>query len=166
MGLEIERKFLINQPKIIEYAADTQHIRQGYLSLDIDRTIRVRMIGDKQAWLTVKGRNKGATRQEFEYRIPEKDGVEMLLMCVDGFIDKVRYVIPFNDLTVEVDVFKGYNEGLIVAEIEFDEDDDRATMFDDELRIHLPHWLGEEVTTDTRYYNSALLATPYTTWNT
>ncbi len=164
MGLEIERKFLINQIKILEYAVTHDRIRQGYLSLDIDRTVRVRMHGDK-AWLTVKGRNDGAVRKEFEYSIPEQDGNELLEMCVGGSIDKVRYLIPFNDLTIEVDVFNGDNVGLVVAEIEFEEGDDRATLSVQEIREHLPHWIGHEVTNDIRYYNSNLLTYPYNYWN-
>ena len=164
MGIEIERKFLITQIKILEYAVTHDRIRQGYLNLDIDRTVRVRTRGD-EAWLTVKGRNKGATRQEFEYPIPLQDAEELLEMCDGGTIDKVRYVIPVDDLTIEVDVFNGDNVGLIVAEIEFEEGDNRATMSVQEIRDQLPHWIGHEVTDDIRYYNSNLLTYPYNYWN-
>lgn len=164
MGLEIERKFIVTSLIALEEATTKSRIRQGYLNLDIDRTVRVRAVNDTACWLTVTGRNTGATRQEFEYRIPEQDGWDMLEMCVDRYIDKTRYDIPLRDFVVKVDIFDGYNDGLIIAEIEFEEGSEMATMPEEEFRQFLPDWIGAEVTDDTRYYNSSLLTNPYKDW--
>ena len=170
MAVEIERKFLIDSLLPLEHAKYYNRIRQGYLNLDIDRTVRVRVIAGigldiaAAAYITVKGRNKGAVRTEFEYKIPEQDGIDMLEMCEVGFVDKVRYYIPHGDLTIEFDVFSGDNVGLIVAEIEFDENDSRADLSEGELQHHLPDWIGKEVTDDPHYYNSSLINHPVKNW--
>lgn len=164
MGIEIERKFLINTMSCLDNATDVARLRQGYLNLDIDRTVRIRMYNHTGAWITVKGRNSGHTRKEYEYRIPEQDGEEMLAMCEGGLIDKMRYIIPHNDLKIEVDVFSGNNIGLVVAEIEFDESDSHRNLSFTKLKEHLPDWIDTEITDDDRYYNSALLTNPYIAW--
>lgn len=170
MAVEIERKFLIDTLLPLEHAKYYNRIRQGYLNLNIDRTVRVRVIAGigldiaASAYITVKGRNNGAVRTEFEYKIPEQDGIDMLEMCEVGFVDKVRYYIPHDDLTIEFDVFSGDNVGLIVAEIEFDEDDERATMPTENLLHRLPDWINEEVTDDPHYYNSSLINHPFKNW--
>ncbi len=164
MALEIERKFLVNNNEFTNCCTSIQRIRQGYLNLDIDRTVQIRTSGDG-CYLTIKGRNRGSVRQEFEYKIPEEDAFEMLKMCLTGFIDKNRYIVPANDLLIEVDVFAGDNAGLVVAEIEFSESDPRRDLSEGELQHHLPEWIGKEVTDDSRYYNSSLLINPFRGWN-
>lgn len=152
MAQEIERKFLLcgddwrNAPAI--------SIRQGYLSRDAARTVRVRTSGDN-AWLTIKGKSKGAVRAEFEYAIPLADANALLALCERPLIEKNRHIIEYAGMTWEIDEFFGENRGLIVAEIELESEDQ---VFE------RPHWIGEEVTDDPRYYNSQLSLTPYSEW--
>ncbi|MCK0153982.1 CYTH domain-containing protein [Alcanivorax sp. S6407] len=154
MALEIERKFLVRDTGIIDTLAG-ERLTQGYLSHDKNATVRVRIAGDS-AWLTIKGKTEGATRSEFEYPIPVDEARSMLdELCGQGVIDKTRYRQPQGELCWEIDVFHGDNEGLVVAEIELPSED---TPFDK------PEWLGEEVTGEVRYYNSALSSTPYKHW--
>jgi len=154
MAQEIERKFLIQDASIVDSLAG-ERLTQGYLSHDKNATVRVRLAGS-QGWLTIKGKTVGATRSEFEYPVPGEDARQMLdELCNAGVIDKTRYRLPQGELCWEIDVFHGDNDGLIVAEIELPSED---TPFDK------PDWLGEEVTGDARYYNSALSSTPYKFW--
>lgn len=154
MAQEIERKFLINDPRIVD-SLPGERLTQGYLSHDKNATVRVRIAGTR-GWLTIKGKTVGATRSEFEYPVPEQDARQMLdELCGAGVIDKTRYRLPQGALCWEIDVFHGDNDGLIVAEIELPSED---TPFDK------PDWLGEEVTGDPRYYNSALSSTPFNQW--
>lgn len=154
MAQEIERKFLIRDASIVDSLAG-ERLTQGYLSHDKNATVRVRLTGN-QAWLTIKGKTVGATRSEFEYPVPQEDARQMLdELCNAGVIDKTRYRLPQGELCWEIDVFHGDNDGLIVAEIELPSED---TPFDK------PDWLGEEVTGDARYYNSALSSTPFSQW--
>ncbi len=111
-------------------------------------------MGDK-AVITIKGVNKGATRLEFEYDIPFNDCEQLLELCEQPLIEKTRYKIEFSGLIWEVDEFHGVNEGLVVAECELESEDQQ---------IDKPSWVGEEVTGDARYYNSNLIANPYTSW--
>lgn len=145
MAKEIERKFLV-KGDFRAFVTDSHRIAQGYLNTDPCRTVRVRVLDD-HGFITVKGRNEGCVRNEWEYEIPLSDAIEMLSIC-SGSIEKVRNIIPAgNSLVWEVDVFGGRHEGLIVAEIELPEAD---TCFE------RPQWLGEEVTGDPAYYNSSL----------
>lgn len=145
---EIERKFLVNDHTFITQASCTQEISQGYLSTHPDRTVRVR-IANEQGFITVKTRNHGASRNEWEYEIPLADAREMLREAANGVLEKTRYIIPAeNGLKWEVDVFHGALDGLIIAEIELPSED---TPF------QLPSFVGKEVTGDKRYYNSSLL---------
>ena len=154
MAQEIERKFLIQDTSIVDSLAG-ERLTQGYLSHDKNATVRVRIAGTT-GWLTIKGKTVGATRSEFEYPVPEEDARQMLdELCNAGVIDKTRYRLPQGTLCWEIDVFHGENDGLIVAEIELPSED---TPFD------RPAWLGEEVTGDPRYYNSALSSTPFNQW--
>ena len=154
MAQEIERKFLIRDAGIVDSLAG-ERLTQGYLSHDKNATVRVRIAGTT-GWLTIKGKTVGATRSEFEYPVPEEDARQMLdELCNAGVIDKTRYRLPQGELCWEIDVFHGDNDGLIVAEIELPSED---TPFD------RPAWLGEEVTGDARYYNSALSSTPFNQW--
>lgn len=123
---------------------------QGYLSVDPEATVRVRIAGDK-AYLTVKGRNSGASRSEWEYQIPVSEASEMLITCSRSrLIEKVRYIVPAeNGLMWEIDEFRGALDGLVVAEIEIPSED---------TDIVLPAFIGREVTGDPKYYNSSLAA--------
>ena len=154
MAKEIERKFLVEGDAWRSLAKGTKY-RQGYLNSVKERTVRIRTVGDK-AFLTVKGITVGATRVEYEYEIPMSDCNAML----DGLaerpiIEKTRYKIAFGGLTWEVDEFFGENAGLIVAEVELASEDQA---------FEKPAWIGQEVTPDPRYFNSNLIANPYSTW--
>ena len=154
MAVEIERKF---RTKGVDFLANQEgeRLTQGYLSHDPRATVRLRVQGDR-AWLTIKGKTHGASRSEFEYQIPTADAHAMLEeMCPQGVIDKTRYRIPVGEHVWEVDEFHGDNQGLVVAEVELDSEDQP---------FERPPWLGEEVTDDPRYYNSALSRTPYGQW--
>jgi len=154
MGIEIERKFTVRQRAFLD-GLSGERLMQGYLSHAVHATVRVRIQGGA-AWLTIKGQNQGAHRLEFEYPVPLDDAGQMLRqLCPAGIIDKTRYRLPAGRHVWEVDVFHGDNEGLIVAEIE---------LADDDEPFERPDWLGDEVTDDPRYYNSALSQTPYCRW--
>jgi adenylate cyclase len=129
--------------------------RQGYLSTVKERTVRVRTAGDK-GYITVKGISVGATRSEYEYEVPLADANEMLdRLCECPLIEKIRYRIPTGDLTWEVDEFEGENRGLITAEVE---------LTTESQAVPLPDWIGAEVTGDSRYFNSNLVAHPFSQW--
>jgi adenylate cyclase len=154
MGKEIERKFLVSSDSWAEGAAGTP-IRQGYLSSQPERTVRVRLAGGK-ATLTIKGLSRGATRDEYEYEIPKSDADLMLdQLCERPILEKTRYRVPFRGLTWEVDVFGGDNEGLVVAEVELGSEDQA---------VELPPWVGREVTGEPRYSNSNLVRKPFKSW--
>lgn len=147
MAKEIERKFLVTDNSYRAMASAERHIVQGYLSRDPRATVRVR-IADGRAWLTVKGRNDGAVRDEWEYEIPMSDARDMLGRCAMGrVIEKTRYIVDYGGRRWEVDEFGGELSGLTVAEIELDSADEQP---------ELPPFVGDEVTGDPRYYNSAL----------
>jgi len=153
MSREIERKFLVLND---DYKKETNGIlyRQGYLCANPKRTVRVRIVGDT-GYLTIKGASKGATHAEFEYSIPKEDAEELLLLCETPLIEKYRYIIPFKGNTWEVDEFLGENKGLIIAEIELESETQE---------FELPPWVGVEVTSDPRYYNSNLARFPFSQW--
>jgi len=153
MGKEIERKNLVRGDDWRKLAPGVRY-RQGYLSTVKERTVRVRTVGP-HGYLTVKGLTVGATRREFEYPIPAADAETLLEMCEQPLVEKVRYAIPLGSLVWEVDEFEGVNRGLIVAECELKSEDQR---------IDLPAWIGEEVTGDPRYFNSNLIAHPFSKW--
>ena len=153
MAKEIERKFLVNGDAW-KRSKGTLY-RQGYLSTVKERTVRVRLEGER-AVLTIKGITRGATRAEFEYEIPFEDAEQLLDdLCERPLIEKTRYKIEHAGLTWEVDEFLNENTGLVVAEVELESEDQQ---FD------LPEWLGEEVTRDPRYYNANLVSHPFTKW--
>ncbi|MEO1083008.1 MAG: CYTH domain-containing protein, partial [Acidobacteriota bacterium] len=157
MGIEIERKFLVSGDGWRGQAHKSTRLRQGYLSTDSMRNVRVRIKGDR-ALLTVKGKMEADSfvkRLEFEYDIPMDDALELLKLCLDSPIDKTRHEVHRGGHLWEVDEFYGQNEGLIVAEIELESVD---TAFE------RPEWIGEEVSDDARYLNSNLVARPYSTW--
>ena len=154
MGVEIERKFLV-QGEAWKALAEPVFFRQGYLSSHHERTVRVRIEGDR-AVMTIKGKNVGATRGEWEYPIPVQDAAELLDgLCEQPLIEKYRRKIAVGAHVWEVDEFLGANVGLVVAEIELAAEDE---TFD------LPEWVGDEVTGDARYYNSNLIRHPFSDW--
>lgn len=155
MAQEIERKFLV-KGEFKKFAAKQTRITQGYLSSVPERTVRVRVKGDK-GFITIKGIGNaaGASRYEWEKEIPVTEVNELLKICEPGVIDKTRYNVPIGNFTFEVDEFYGENEGLVVAEVELKSESD---VFEK------PEWLGVEVTGDVKYYNSMLMKNPFTKW--
>ena len=153
MADEIERKFLVTSREW--RTGEATEYRQGYLNLDKERTVRVRVAGER-AYLTVKGITRGATRREFEYPIPLAEAEEMLAgLCRQPLIEKRRYRLQHAGLTWEIDEFFGDNAGLVVAEVELEREDQP---------FERPPWLGDEVTDDPRYYNASLVEHPYRDW--
>ncbi len=154
MAKEIERKYLVKGTAWQTLAKETVY-RQGYLSTVQERTVRVRTIEDK-GYLTIKGISVGATRTEYEYQIPVEDANAMLdELCEHPIIEKKRYVLEYEGLIWEIDEFAGVNRGLIIAEVE---------LSDENQKVVLPNWVGEEVTGDPKYFNSNLTKHPYTEW--
>jgi CYTH domain-containing protein len=154
MPTEIERKFLVNGTAW-KRGATGKLYRQGYLVAEKERTVRVRVVGEV-GFLTIKGPSKGIARAEYEYRIPAREAAEMLdTLCLQPLIEKYRYRIEHAGLVWEVDEFLGENQGLILAEVE---------LADEEQRISLPDWAGEDVSHDPRYYNANLARHPFSKW--
>ena len=155
MAQEIEKKFLV-AVEFKESAKKATRITQGYLSSVPERTVRVRVKGEK-GYITVKGigNDSGASRFEWEKEIPVEDVRDLLKICEPGVIDKTRYLVDCDGHTFEVDEFYGDNEGLVVAEVELGDENEAFTR---------PSWLGEEVTGDKKYYNSMLMKNPYKNW--
>lgn len=146
MGMEIEHKYLVKNDSYKSQSSAKSHILQGYLCREPERTVRVRVRDDK-GFLTVKGKNSGASRLEFEYEIPLRDAVGLLELCIPPVLDKTRYIVPYCDHIWEVDEFHGDREGLVTAEIELKSESESYT---------LPDFVGADVTGDPRYYNSNL----------
>jgi adenylate cyclase len=153
---EIERKFLVKNNAFLLENSTQNKIAQGYLNSNPDRTVRVR-INNEQGFLTIKGKSneRGTTRMELEYEIPVTEAVELLKICENGTINKTRYKIPFAGHLFEVDVFHEDNEGLIIAEIELNHEEET---------FEKPNWLGNEITGDIRYYNSYISQNPFKNW--
>ena len=154
MAQEIERKFRVANDDWRAMATSSSSLKQGYLSSSAEATVRVRL-EDNLGTLTIKSKTKGITRNEFEYAIPAQEAKELLMLCKGPLIEKIRYRIPQENHTWEIDVFEGDNDGLIIAEIELTSEDDYFAK---------PQWLGEEVSGDSRYYNSNLATHPYVNW--
>ena len=155
MGIEIERKFLVDKEKWNKVIKEKQSLyRQGYIVSDPEKTIRVRLT-DKAAFLTIKGLTVGASRPEFEYNIPVEEAQQLLDGFCNSVVSKIRYFIPYEGKLWEVDEFLGENDGLIVAEIELTSE---AETFS------LPEWIDREVTTEKKYSNSNLAINPYRSW--
>lgn len=154
--LEIERKFLITSDAFKSEASHKNHIAQGYLNSNPERTVRVRVKGEI-GFVTIKGKGNetGMSRFEWETEIALVDAKNLLKLCESGVIDKIRYEVEVGNHTYEVDEFFGDNEGLVVAEIE---------LKSEEESFEQPHWLGKEVTNDERYYNAYLSNNPYKNW--
>jgi CYTH domain-containing protein len=155
MAIEIERKFLVH-PKLWNDLTKPEglYCQQTYLLKDEDRTVRVRVIGNK-GFITFKGKTVGFSKPEFEYEIPASEAKEMMLLFGEITIEKTRFLFPQDNQTWEVDVFYGDNEGLIVAEIELKSESETFSQ---------PDWIAKEVTGDYRYSNSNLQSNPYINW--
>ena len=161
MGIEIERKFLVKDAGWRSSVEMSARMMQGYLN-DMaamrngtqKASVRVRIAGES-AFLNIKSRELGHTRQEFEYPIPVADAQDLFKLCVGGLIDKTRHYVRHAGFLWEIDAFDGDNAGLVVAEIELPSAD---TTFDK------PDWAGREVTDELRYYNLALAERPYSQW--
>lgn len=152
MAIEIERKFLVVGDAW--RAAPAVYYSQGYLNRAKQRTVRVRIAGE-QAFITIKGISRGASRLEFEYEIPRVDAEQLLALCEQPLIEKTRRKIAYEGFVWEVDEFLGDNLGLVVAEIELPAE---------HTHFSRPDWVGAEVTHDARYFNSNLAQLPYKDW--
>jgi adenylate cyclase len=156
MGTEIERKYLVDHKKWkVLNKPKGEHYRQGYILNDDQRVVRVR-VTDSHAYITIKGPGESSiSRKEYEYEIPITDGEELLASFTSNGTEKIRYRIPADRFTWEVDEFLGNNQGLIVAEIELSAEQDK---------FEIPTWITEEVTDDSRYANSSLAVHPFNKW--
>lgn len=154
--IEIERKFRVKNTTFLSNSKESYKITQGYLNSNKNRTVRIRTKND-QGFITIKGvsSTNGLSRFEWEKEIELTEAEQLLLLCEDFIISKTRYLVPFKNVVFEVDVFEGTNEGLLIAEVELQSEDQ---VFEK------PDWLGEELTGDARYYNSYLSNHPFTTW--
>ena len=155
MPKEIERKYLLADNSWKNFAVGSAAFRQGYIAKSNDCLVRIR-ISDKEAWITIKGKQVSFTRSEFEYEIPISDAEELLKeFSSENQIVKTRFFLVYQEIKWIVDVFEGENSGLIIAEIELE-----SEISD----FALPPWIGEDVTTDFRYTNSNLAEHPYNEW--
>lgn len=154
--IEIERKFLVTSNDFINEAFSKKRIVQAYLSSNPERSVRIRIKGN-QGFLTIKGKScsNGTSRLEWEKEIEVQEAEKLLTICEKGMIDKIRYEIQVGEHVFEVDIFSGENEGLIIAEIELEHENES---------FEKPMWLGKEVTNDNRYYNVYLTQKPFKTW--
>jgi adenylate cyclase len=156
MPKEVERKFLVNSDAYKALSFSITRITQAYIATNPSATVRVRINGEK-AFITIKGvgNESGTTRYEWEKEITLEEANELLQLCTSGVIDKIRHKVNFNGFIYEVDEFFGENEGLVVAEIELNNEDD---VFEK------PHWLGKEVTGEAKYYNAVLVQHSFNKW--
>jgi len=154
--IEIERKFLVESNAYKAQASSKSRIVQGFLNTHPERTVRVRVKGD-MGFLTIKGESNkaGTSRFEWEKRIDKRDAEALLNLCEEGVLEKTRYEVSFGEHIFEVDEFHGENQGLVVAEVELNSEDEE---------FEKPDWLAKEVTGDVRYYNSQLSKKAYKTW--
>lgn len=155
-NIEIERKFLLKNADYKPFITESIKIKQGYISAEDGHSVRVRRKGDK-AYLTIKGasNNKGISHFEWEREIDVGDLDGLFALCNDRIIEKTRHIVPAGNHIIEIDEFEGENEGLILAEIELENENEPYEK---------PAWLGEEVTGERQFYNSFLSKFPYKTW--
>lgn len=153
MAIEIERKFFVRS-NAWRPADKSRAIRQGYLLENPTKSLRIRRAGSRY-WLTVKAHRDAGSRYEFEYEVPEADGEHMLALCDPPLIAKTRHEKAFDGRLWEIDVFEGANQGLVLAEVELD---------DERTAVSLPDWAGPEVTDDRRFTNAALYHRPFCEW--
>lgn len=146
MAIEIEHKYIVINDSYKEMARTSVEIKQGYLNRSPDRTVRIRTLGDK-GFLTVKGRNHGDIRLEFEYEIPFEDARQILELAEPGIVEKTRYYVDFESHTWEVDEFHGNLKGVVLAEVELPASD---------INYNKPPFIGQDITGDPKYYNSQL----------
>ena len=156
MAIEIERKFLVLTEDWRGQVGQSKRVRQAYLNREAGFTARVRVVDDCVATLTIKSSRAGMKRLEFEYDIPLQDGLQLLVLGQGGVIEKTRHFVQSSGMIWEIDEFEGENTGLIVAEVE---------LQNEHQELELPAWVGQEVTGDSRYYNSSLAAQPFSVWN-
>lgn len=154
MAKEIERKYRLKNNNWKSQVKTSHTIKQGYLNLEPTRTVRVRII-DNKALLTIKGKNIKTTRLEFEYQIPIDDALQLLQLCEKPLLEKTRHEVHLDNLIWEIDEFEGDNQGLTIAEVE---------LQNENQKINLPPWIDQEVSHDPRYYNSNLIKKPYKNW--
>lgn len=156
MSLEIERKFLVINKTFKKEAFQKKELQQGYLNSDKNRTVRIR-IADEKAFITIKGKSNssGTTRFEWEKEINKKEATQLLLLAEPSIIDKTRFYVKSENHIFEIDEFYGNNKGLVVAEVELNSENESFTK---------PSWLGQEVTGNTKYYNSSLSKNPFSSW--
>ena len=148
MPVEIERKYLVKDTTFLSTLKNGTPIIQGYISLDEHRVVRVRTKGEK-AYIAIKAKVSGFTRWEFQYEIPHKEALEMLThICLKPLIHKTRFAFSENDLIWEVDIFEEVFKGIVIAEVELEQENSPVT---------LPPWIGKEVTYDTQYYNAEMV---------
>ncbi|WP_054852430.1 CYTH domain-containing protein [Olleya sp. ITB9] len=154
--IEIERKFLVNSNNFKAEAFKQTRIIQGFLSTDKKRTVRVRLKGE-MGYLTIKGESSknGLSRFEWEKEIAKAEAKQLLALCLEEVIDKVRYEVKVGNHIFEIDEFLGSNEGLVVAEVELNSENEHFIK---------PDWLANEVTGDVKYYNSQLSQAPFSKW--
>lgn len=154
--LEIERKYKAKNTTFLNETKISFKINQGYLNSSAERTVRVRTKGNK-GFLTIKGKSNltGTTRFEWEKEIPFDEAIELLKLCEDFIIEKTRYIVIYDNKTFEIDVFEGKNKGLIIVEVELENEKET---------INLPDWIGEEVTGNIKYYNSYISTNPFCNW--
>ncbi|MHB8062893.1 MAG: CYTH domain-containing protein [Ruminiclostridium sp.] len=154
MAMEIEKKFLVKNDKY-KCSPDSAVFRQGYLSVEAERTVRVRSYNGK-GFLTIKGKIKSCSREEYEYAIPIEDAERMLdSLCIRPIIEKVRYFHTYEGSEWVADEFLGVNDGLVIAEIELESE---------QQIFKKPDWIGKEITSDARYLNSNLVNNPFKNW--
>ena len=146
MALEIEHKYLVKNDSYKALASSFSYISQGYLCREPERTVRVRIRDDK-GYLTIKGKNIGSIREEYEYQIPYEEAKRMMSLCVPPVIEKMRYIVPFGDHIWEIDEFAGDRSGLVTAEVELSSSNEEYLI---------PDFIGEDVTGNPAYYNSNL----------
>ena len=154
MPTEIERKFLLKNDSWKQQVEKSTVLKQGYLNSHAQRTVRIRIAGNL-AFLTIKSKSEGISRQEFEYEIPVSEAESLLQICEQPLIEKTRHLVTIQNHTWEIDVFEGENKGLILAEIELNSE---TEIFEK------PDWIGQEVSEDNRYYNSQLIQHPFAKW--
>ncbi len=154
--IEIERKFLVTSDVFLKQFKTQNRIVQGYLSSVPERTVRIRIKGEK-GFITIKGKSNesGLSRMEWEKEIDVKEAEQLLQICESGVIDKTRFEIEFGNHIIEVDVFDGENNGLVLAEIE---------LKSEKESFEKPEWLGKEVTGDVKYYNAYISKNPFKNW--
>ncbi|MDG1038218.1 MAG: CYTH domain-containing protein [Polaribacter sp.] len=157
MSVEIERKFLVKNNDFKNESYSEKYIKQGYLNSDKNRTVRIRITNEK-GFMTIKGISSatGTTRFEWEKEITKEEAEDLLLLCEPSIIEKTRYLVKVGHHIFEVDEFYGDNEGLVIAEVELNSENETFTK---------PIWIDEEVTGDIKYYNSSISKTPFKDWS-